>query len=179
MRKFVSVGLAFLILMNTMGYYLVFMGLKYRNTQTLTQRLDDQEFDPSETIVIELPIALPYSSNTKTEFQRIEGEIEYKGNFYQLIKQRFLNDTLQLVCIRDHGSKKIAQALTDYVKTFTNHASPNKEVKTVPAFIKDYILNSFDISRSSKGYNTDILNSTLVLPFDAVQIDIPAPPPET
>jgi hypothetical protein len=176
MRKLTSISLAVLILMNTMGYYLVFMGLKYQHDRKISSKVQSDRYDLSEVVTIKFPLAIPYSSNT--EFQSIEGEIEYEGGFYRLIKQRFVNDTLQLVAIPDNGSKKIAQALTDYVKTFTTHSSTTNDSKSVPAFIKDYIASTFSIASYGQGWVVNIDHQFIAQRWASVPESISAPPPK-
>ncbi len=66
--------------------------------------------------------------------------LNIKGEFYRLVKQKYQNDTLFMVCIKDHASKRIEQAVTDYVKTFTDKPIDTKHSGKVNTnFIKDFL----------------------------------------
>jgi len=135
MRKLLSIVLSLLLLMNVLGYYGVFMGLHYKNSQDLMQRFDANDYGEQETVTLKVPLALPYAAD-ETQFERVDGELEHQGEFYRLVKQRLYQDTLYMVCYKDSQSKRIKQALADYVKTFTDKPADAKSSgKTLQTFI--------------------------------------------
>ena len=176
MKRFFSICLALLVLLNVMGYYAVFMGLKYQNSQQFVQRLDDDNYSEAETITLKIPLAVPYQSNT--EFERVNGEIHHNGEYFRLVKQRFFSDTLQIVCIKDVNIKHINQALSDYVKTFTDNSTENSS-KPVPNFIKDYIQTSFDLEMSSDGWVNALAFSSAPFVISSQSLAISSPPPRS
>jgi len=163
-------------MLNVLGYYGLFLGLKYQNTQRVTQQLDDDDYQEDETITLKVPLAIPYYSDT--EFQRVNGEIEYGGEFYHLVKQKFLRDTLHIVCIRDVKSKHTKQALADYVKTFTDHPVNGTSGKEVLGFIKDYLTTNFGLGSASVGWNFSFEFHALVEAVSLLSLPIHSPPPE-
>jgi hypothetical protein len=176
MKKVISIVLVALLMLNVLGYYGLVLGLKYQNTQRITQQLDADLYEKDETITLHVPLAIPYYA--ATEFERVNGEIEYGGEFYRLVKQKFLRDTLYIVCIKDVKSKHIKQALTDYVKTFTDHPVDGTSGKTVPGFIKDYLTTNFGLGSSSTGWNLSFEFCTVTEPFSLFFLSIHSPPPE-
>lgn len=153
MKRFVAILLVFLLLFNALGFYGLLEGLRYKTSLDLVRRLDNRQYSPDETITIKVPFHLPYQL-TKDEYQRVDGEIEHNGEFYRLIKQKFDNDTLHIVCIKDHASKRIKQALADYVKTFTDKPIDSKNpTKGGMTFIKDFLPSSMVLSHITDGYD--------------------------
>jgi hypothetical protein len=59
----------------------------------------------------------PVSGN---EYQTVDGEFVHDGKYYKLIKQKFENDTLFIVCIQDNAASKLSKGLTDYSKVANN-----------------------------------------------------------
>jgi hypothetical protein len=175
MKKITAHLLVLLLLLNVMGYYGVFMGLKYRHSATINQQLDDFQYSEFETITLKVPLTIPYYGDTK--FERVSGEIEHAGEFYRLVKQKFEKDTLYIVCIKDTHSKRIKQALADYVKNFSEHSSDGPS-KTVPSFIKDYINTEFSYSTSSAGWNRDIQFGLTERKVKSIPLTFISPPPE-
>jgi len=156
MRKFFSIALIALLIFNVLGYYGLFFGLHYQHKQSLINRLDVADYDESKAITLKIPISIPYVADSK-EFQRVNGEFEHQGEFYQMVKQRFNQDTLYIVCIKDHTSKRIHQALEDYVKSFTDKPGDAKNSsKTVPTFIKEYMATSYEIKNISSGWSSSV-----------------------
>jgi len=155
MRKLVSIVLIGLLLFNVLGYYGLFMGLQYQNTQRFTQRLDANDYNAAEEVTIKMPITIPYVVESN-EYVRVDGDFEYNGEFYRLVKQRMANDTLYIVCVKDHQSQRINDALTDYVKTFSDNPGSTGNTTTLPSFIKDYLSSSFSIKHACAGWGLEI-----------------------
>lgn len=176
MKKPIAFILIALIVLNTMGYYGVFLGLKYHNNLSVNERLDNEKYLESQTVTIRIPLSLPYSPNT--EYQRVTGELEAKGEIYHLVKQKYENDTLYFVCYKDVKSKHLQQALVDYVMGFTDHSADPGAVKTVPAFLKDYIPAELKIASSSSGWDHTINFSEAKSSLTSVAHTILSPPPE-
>lgn len=161
--------------MNTMGYYAIFLGLQYKNKVAMTARLDAEQYDDSQTITIEIPITVPYMTDD-ADFKRVDGIFEYKGEFYRLVKQRYAKETLTVVCIKDTENKRINEAMSDYVMSFTD-TGDDQDSKVTITFIKDYIPQTFSILRSSIGWQKDVVNtmsiSNLIPTFTASVIHPP------
>lgn len=139
MRKFSSIALAFLILLNVLGYYGIFVGLGYKNTRELTRQLDNDRYDESNTVLIKVPIAVPYAGNS--DYERVDGDFTHGGQVYRLVKQKLSNDTLFVVCIKDERGTAINRAFADYVKTFSDKSPDSKSNQRDQfSFIKEYVV---------------------------------------
>jgi hypothetical protein len=150
-KKVVSISLIALLLLNVMGYYAVLLGIKYQNARNLTTRFDNDNYDKLQEITLRVPITVPYYQDTN--FERVDGEIEHNGEFYRLVKQKLAKDTLYIVCVKDVKSKQIKQALSDYVKTFTDQSADAPQVKLFATFIKDYITSAFSLAPQAGGWD--------------------------
>lgn len=125
-------------LFNVGGYYLVFIGLHHRSDRLLSKRIEANAYDVNETIELKIPVTLPYPLQ-QNGFERVDGKFEHQGTFYKLVKQKFENDTLYIVCIRDIESKQIANTLKDYVAK-TNDLPQNSKntLNLFGKFLKDF-----------------------------------------
>jgi hypothetical protein len=141
----------FLFLLNMLGYYGIFVGLRLKNVQELVQRLDSDSYLDSETITFEIPITVPYSTDSRN-FERVDGEFEHNGEVYRLVKQRLSADTLYIVCVKDQQSDKIDQVLDDYVKSFSDKPVNTKQSAKSLQLIKDYISFAVTIDSRSTGW---------------------------
>ena len=93
----------------------MFWALRYQADQELQKQLDANNYSDGESVVIKIPMTLPYQT-TSAAFERINGEFEHQGEFYQLVKQKLENDTLHIVCIKDHRGKQIVTSMVDFTK---------------------------------------------------------------
>lgn len=123
----------------------------------MVQRLDADRYESSETVIIKIPITLPYAQD-RDNFERVDGKFEYQGEFYRLVKQKFSKDTLTVICVRDKTEKNIQHALVNYVQTFGENQLPGKaQTKFSISFVKDYILLVYEINKISDGWVSDVL----------------------
>lgn len=178
LKKLISIFLVFLLLFNALGFYGLFVGLRYKTGQDLAQRLDNHQYSDDETITLKVPMALPYRPDS--EYERVDGEIEHQGEFYRLVKQKLEKDTLFIVCIKDHNSKRIKQALADYVKTFTDKGADSKQsAKFLSGFIKDFLPSSIAITAASSGWNYAVARTFIDDFFNSRSVAVFGPPPRS
>ncbi len=178
MKTAVSIFLVILILFNIIGFYGLLVGLSVKVKSEISRRLDADQYVSDETITLKVPVFIPYYSGSEV-YERVEGEIEHEGEFYRLVKQRIVRDTLFIVCIRDQKSKHIKQALTDYVKTFTDKPiNKTSKGKVQLSFAKDYLGVVFSLSDGNDGWNRPVNGLSSLVFYQNRSIPIFGPPPE-
>jgi hypothetical protein len=114
-KRLFSVFFLLLFLFNVGGYYIVFIGLQYRASKELSEKLDNNQYDEDEAFLFKLPLTLPYQI-TENGYERVRGRFEHGGNFYTLVKQKLENDTLFIVCIHDRTQKRLDGEFLKYAK---------------------------------------------------------------
>ena len=177
LKKLIAIFLVLLLLFNALGFFGLFIGLRYKSALDLVERLDKQEYLDEETVTLRIPMTLPY--HLDSEYERVDGEIEHNGEFYRLVKQKLQKDTLYIVCIKDYGSKRITQALADYVETFTDKPIDAKSTgKLFTSFIKDFLPTSIEISPASAGWNYAVSSADIIDSFSSRSIAVVSPPPQ-
>ena len=144
MKRIFSIFFLFIFLFNVGGYYLVFLGLRINADHQLAYKLDRDQYSTVDTHVFKIPLTLPYGLNHEG-YQRVEGTFEHNGEFYKLVKQKLENDTLHVVCVKDHQQK----VLTD---TFDNYTRLSNDL---PASAQKDGLNL--LSKLSKDFESNIL----------------------
>jgi hypothetical protein len=179
LKRIISILLVFLLLFNTLGFYGLLQGLRYKTAIDLAQRLDNNRYSKEETILLKIPVAVPYQMDSE-DYERVDGEFEHQGEFYRLVKQKYQNDTLFMVCIKDHASKRIEQALTDYVKTFTDKPADRQHTgKNFISFIKDFLPTSIKITTTSKGWSYSVTSASSEHYFYDRSLRVFTPPPQS
>lgn len=161
-----------------MGFYGVFLGLKYKNDKDMIQMLDAENYSDSETVTIKIPISIPYAADSKS-FERVDGKFEHNGEFYRLVKQKLSQDTLYVVCVKDHENKVIDEAMTSFVKTFTDKPADNhSNSKILISFIKDYMPQTFALLQESNGWERDVAKESSYVVFKSAFYPSIIHPPE-
>ena len=107
-------------------------------------------------MVISVPIALPYPLQQQ-EYQRVNGEFEYQGEYYSMVKQRLENDTLFMVCIKNHQEKKLVSALNEYTNLVNSlPANAQRAVDLFGKLFKDYTTSSLVYISAGNGWCASI-----------------------
>jgi len=165
LKRFFSIVLIIIVLLNTMGYYVIFVGLQYKHDAAIIKKLDTDHYDAFQTVTLKLPISVPYRIDDEN-FTRVNGVIEHNGEHYRLVKQKYANDTLTVICIRDVERKKINEDMADYVKGFTDKASGrHNNVKQTITFIKDFLPHFLAVASATNGWESDIQHITFPEPL--------------
>lgn len=125
-------------LFNVGGYYIVFWGLRYQENRRTTAQLDARLYSDEETILLKIPLHLPYSAN-RAEYKDVRGDFEHKNQFYKLVKQKLENDTLYIVCFKDHQAKHLSNTMIRYANTSNDFPSQSKQSQNLLSkLLKEY-----------------------------------------
>lgn len=149
-----------ILLLNAMGYYGIFLGMQYSNDLTMNRSLDSGSYDEVHAVTIKIPVTIPYMQD-QTDFSRATGKFEHEGQLYRIVKQRYVQDTLTIICIKDIAHEKIDTLLTAYVKTFTDKTSDDSSyIKILISLIKYYLAEPFLIRSTTDGWSAEIILNT-------------------
>jgi hypothetical protein len=167
-----------IFLFNVGGYYILLVGLEHHADQSLQKQLDAELYDEDELIELTIPMNLPYPVEEQS-FQRMNGKFEHQGEHYKLVKQRFENNILYILCIKDHQHKKLVKSVHDYVKMVND--TPSSSKKTLSFFGK--LVKDFEQSESDKlihyyGWAAKISFNQPIFSLLSSAERVPAPPPK-
>lgn len=90
---------------------------------------------------MEIPLSAPYMSNQE-DYQATNTRFEKDGKYFRAIKQRYQNDTLQVVYVPDTARKSLDSTFKKWISFLTDDELPlNENGKThqLKIFIKDYM----------------------------------------
>lgn len=140
MKQLTAIGLLGLLLFNMLGHYPVYIGMQWQARQDMEQRLDFEDACGLELFQLKIPINLPYWQNMK-DYERAKGRFEHNGEYYTLFKQKVQDDTLFLVCVKDHRQKQLLQKLSEIVQlTFSDATGTHQKAsKFLESLTKDYL----------------------------------------
>ena len=154
------------------------MGLQYHAKSEMLSRLDSRNYSPDETITLEIPFALPYWMDSK-EYERVNGEFQYKGEFYKLVEQKLEKDTLYIVCIKDVKEQKLFHAMSDYIKLSNDlPASAQKSLKLLSSLMKDFVRTVQTEISISPGWSQECSFPEPDFALLTLTLPVTSPPPE-
>ncbi len=168
-----------MFLFNVGGYYIVFWALHSQAKSELLHRLDADQYASSDTEVLSIPLSLPYPLQQDDGYKRVNGEFEYQGSYFNVIKQKIENDTLFLVCIKNHQEKKLVSKMNEYSNLMNNvPASTKHTIDLFGKLFKDYNSIHFACSFSNEGMNLSVCYTYLHLALPTQDYPIISPPPQ-
>ena len=113
MRKYTSIILLLILLFNMVGYRAWFYYAERKADAAMESRLDKDQYDESELISLSIPLNNPYQIE-QSGFERINGEINFRGNTYKLVKRRITDGILVLLCLPDTRKMVLKKAGTEF-----------------------------------------------------------------
>lgn len=137
MKRVTAILMLFVFLFGLIGYYGVFWVLSEKAHLELSERLDENRYDETEAITIKLPLNLAYPIQS-TEFERVDGSFQYQGEFYKLVKQKLANDTLYIVCIKDHETKQLESFFSAITKASHDQPVNSSAFKLLCSYAKEF-----------------------------------------
>ncbi|MFD2034900.1 hypothetical protein ACFSKL_08870 [Belliella marina] len=137
MRKIIAILLLSVFALYHFGYY----GFYYTFSFQLESYWTDKVFetDEAEEEMMEIPISVPYMAD-QSEFQVTNTTFEKDGKNYRAVKQRYSNDTLQVVYVPDTAKNKLDSVVKKWIASLVSDEVPceNSNSLLSKIFIKDY-----------------------------------------
>lgn len=181
MKKLISILLLGVFAFNLGGYYLAFKALQVTAHQELVERINNEEYNDYLTVELKIPLALPYATTPTTEFKRVDGRFDYQGNVYKLVKQKHVNDTLYILCIKDHVEKQLITEFKDYAQKAQDtpgSASKKESGTSSKQIIKDFFSNATQVPVDRFGTKALEYISGHSAKLTVMMRDVPTPPPQ-
>ncbi|HZY80837.1 MAG TPA: hypothetical protein VFE50_15040 [Cyclobacteriaceae bacterium] len=161
MKRLFAIVILNIFLLNVLGYYGVLLGLKTHSGDELSQRLDSDMYDLGATVTFQVPLTMPYATDSHG-YERVDGEFEKDGAVYRMVKQRYYQDVLYIVCIKDEKTTHINNALEDFVQSFAGQDDDNSQQHTsAPSLIKDYVDYYVTLTPSVNGWEKEVTNNSV------------------
>lgn len=140
MRKAVAIALLLCFAIYHFGYYAFYYSYQYTLENSWQDKIYGDQIGSLEERLMEIPLSAPYMSNQE-EFQTTNTSFEKDGKYYRAIKQRYQNDTLQVVYVPDTARKALVSTVKSWIAAVTEDGLPqDQNGKTqLKLFVKDYI----------------------------------------
>lgn len=139
---------------------------------------DQDQFVAGETIVVEMPISLPYQTDWQAP-QEVSGEIRQGDNFYQMKDQQVIDGKLVTTMVSDQSAR---DRFFDLAAQVNEHMSDQPEKapaksKLINTLVKEYCAHASAWVLYIMEWPTSQERPTHhVLPTTAISADFFAPP---
>jgi len=179
LKNAVAIALLFCFVLFHFGYYAVYLSANVSLERNWMDQIYGEQQVQLEEQILEVPLNAPYLANQE-EFQATNTRFELEGNYYRAIKQRYQNDTLQVVYVPDTARQVLHVTVKKWISALAEDQLPqDQEASNLGMqFAKDYLGNgliSFE-GMSSPKFTTEIgfIFSTYLSP----SFILDSPPPQ-
>lgn len=126
-----------IFLFNVLGYKIFFYYLETEADDRIQSKIEQISETDKELITIKIPINLPYHTDW-ANFERVDGEVNFKGKIYKYVKQKIQRDTLIMLCINNQEKVEINKKRDNYVKKINDLTTENNKKPTFKQSKTDY-----------------------------------------
>ncbi len=161
------------------GYYAFYFSVDYHLESKWIEQIYGTDEDLLLERLMEIPLSAPYMSN-QDEFQPTNTKFEKDGKYFRAIKQRYQNDTLQVIYVPDTARKLLDNTVKRWISSLTDDDTPQDQSGKLSAklFAKDYLQpECYTLTPPSRmGYENTIgfIFSTYMSPY----FTLDSPPPQ-
>tara|TARA_R110002020_G_scaffold471621_1_gene698867 strand:- start:5790 stop:6293 length:504 start_codon:yes stop_codon:yes gene_type:complete len=122
------------------GYYALYFSFDQHLENKWEQIIYSEKSIDVEETLIEIPLSAPYMANQE-EFKPINTSFEKDGQFFRAIKQRYQNDTLQIIVVQDTARGVLDNTVKKWISFLTEDELPQDfdGTTSMKLFVKDYI----------------------------------------
>lgn len=140
LKNFISIFLLVCFAIYHFGYYAFYFSYDQHLENTWKEIIFSENSLEAEEKLIEVPLSMPYMANQE-EFHPTNTPYENDGKYYRIIKQRYQNDTLQLIVMPDAGRRVLDNTVKKWVSLLVGDEFPQdqKNSITLKFFVKDYL----------------------------------------
>lgn len=169
-----------LLVYNFLGYYVVFY-FEHRDVrEEFAEYINLRQYQEQDLKLFKVPISV-YLEKTSSDFSRVEGDFEYNGRFYEVVKQSIQNDTLYTYCLNNEKEEQLLAQLYDHIANNGLDTKNSKSGKSNPLknLLKEYIQKNYSNMAAVLVGSINTQNNTQYffnLPY--IYLSIPNPPPE-
>jgi hypothetical protein len=161
------------------GYYAAYFSFRLQIENHWSEKIYSENQSELEERIMEIPLAIPYMADEE-EFRATNTSFQKDGQYYRVIKQRYINNTLQIVYVPDSAKKNLDTTIKQWVSSLVQDELPDSGNNSLltKIFVKDYTqpLNEFDFSISI--INDKNYNGFVFLTYQDQDINLTTPPPE-
>jgi hypothetical protein len=179
LKKAISIVLLICFAIYHFGYYAFYFSYERKlESQWVSQIYGEEVLEHSE-ILIEVPFSMPYVSNQE-DFQPTNTPFEKDGRYFRVVKQRYQNDTLQLIAVPDTARKVLDSTVKKWISFLMDDEIPQdqKSKAATKSQIKDYLQpEKYDLEFNqviNKVSSPEFTSSIYINPFFSLK----SPPPQ-
>jgi len=161
------------------GYYVFYFSFGIQIESSWSERMFNQDQEGIEQYLMEIPLSIPYMANQE-DFQVTNTSFEKSGQHYRVIKQRYTNDTLQIIYVSDTAKRTLDNTVKQWISSLIAEDGTENGQNTLLAknFVKDYTQPIHTYSLGILPVFEKVPIGFIFLPYQDHSFQLNTPPPE-
>lgn len=179
MRRLSSILLLICFALFHFGYYLFYFSIDLHIEKKWSEKIHSGEHIGSERLM-EIPLPVPYLADEE-HFKETNTLFEKDGRYFRAIKQRYTNDTFQVIYVPDTAKSSLDLTIRQWVSVIVQDDIPDTTGKTTlpKIFLEDYTKPHNDFVFEWKGKTAENKPSGWIFQhYKNHFLNIITPPPE-
>jgi hypothetical protein len=143
LKRLLAIGFFLLLLLNILGQSVAVLCIEEMYQTSDRGTLGD------DWVVLKVPLSIPYGTSWQND--EPSGLIQYKGNFYNIVEQRYENDSLYTVMRSNLSAREqffaIADQLQQQLGQDSEKSNPvEKSAKLLSGALKHYLPTQYHVT---------------------------------
>ena len=109
MKRIFAILLLSVHLFYTGGYSLFFQYFINQSENQIVKQIYENKVDATQLIQIKIPVSNPHMQDWK-DYEKVQGQIQLKDNYYNYVGVKMTKDTMYLVCIANSVKTRLVSA---------------------------------------------------------------------
>ena len=179
MKRGIAISLLFCFSFYHFGYYFFYFSYRYKIEQDWSSSTYSSDRAYSEEQMIKIPVHIPYLTDQEN-FHASNTSFVKNGASYRIVKQRYVQDTLQVIYVPDIALNKLDHTIKGWITALTEGVDQEaSNGKIIPKnFIKDYLQPVSFFSFRPDLPDEAASNTFIFYGYVNIPIALPDPPPE-
>jgi hypothetical protein len=179
LRKGISILLLVCFTLYHFGYYGVYFAFKLQLEQHWVEKIYAAAGESQGERLMEIPLSVPYLADEE-EFRPTNTSFVKDGKHYRAIKQRYIQDTLQVVYVPDTAKSNLTSTIKQWVNTLIQDELPDSGSGKllVKIFAKDYIQPLHELGLGIAATETKNYIGFIFSTYQNQSPNLNSPPPE-
>lgn len=176
MKKITSIFLVLLLILDSCGFFIVYIELSNHFKQEATSKIND--FIPDNQLeIIAFPLSELTNANSSLQFTE-ENEIKINNELYDIYKKEIKGDSIYFYCVNDANENILEKAFTSYVENKIQDCSKNIPMHNILVSIFKVAIVPIEINYDFNQTSIKFITHINYL-YPQYSIDIPTPPPKS
>jgi hypothetical protein len=179
LKKAIAIFLFVCFAIYHFGYYAFYFSYDHHIESQWVSQIYGEEAQIQTGVLIEVPLSMPYMANQE-DFQPTNTSFEKDGKYFRVIKQRYQNDTLQMMVLPDTERRVLDNTVKKWISVITEDELPQDQNSsiTMKFFVKDYIQANLFLFKPYSWLPIEYAIGFVFFQYISPAEDIESPPPQ-